>query len=182
MTPAAIFEPSGLTRAEALACIPHLRAFAAMLTGSPRRGDDLVRDTIEQTLAAVNRPRAGNDLNLQMFSVMHRLHYGARRPSAEGPAQQRESPSSDEDGIEPDYLLRIGRLCDEQREALILTVASGLSYQHAADVCECRTADIENRVSEAWCEIIAETKEKGRRPAVGNLVRAGTGLTAQHHC
>ena len=145
MTPAAICEPSGLTRAEVLGCIPHLRAFAAMLTGGRRRGDDLVRDTIEQTLAAVDRPRAGNELKLQMFSVMHRLHYGARRPSAEGPAQRRESPSSDEDAIEPDYLLRIfGRLCDEQREALILTVASGLSYQHAADVCECQTADIES--------------------------------------
>jgi hypothetical protein len=65
-----------------------------------------------------------------MFAVLRGLHYGALRPWIEGPTQQRESPLSNEDGLESDELLGIfGRLGDEQREALILTVASGLSYQ-----------------------------------------------------
>lgn len=49
MTIAAIREPDALTRSDVLACIPDLRAFAAMLAGGRRRADDLVRDTIEQT-------------------------------------------------------------------------------------------------------------------------------------
>jgi RNA polymerase sigma-70 factor (ECF subfamily) len=154
MTIAAIREPDALTRSDVLACIPDLRAFAAMLAGGRRRADDLVRDTIEQTLTAVNRPRAGINLKLQMFSTLHRLHYRALRPSIEESAQPRESPSSKEDGFESDELLRIfGRLRDEQREALILTVASGLSCQEAAEVCGCHIAAIESRVSEAWREI-----------------------------
>jgi RNA polymerase sigma-70 factor (ECF subfamily) len=182
MTIAAIREPDALTRSDVLACIPDLRAFAAMLAGGRRRADDLVRDTIEQTLTAVNRPRAGINLKLQMFSTLHRLHYRALRPSIEESAQPRESPSSKEDGFESDELLRIfGRLRDEQREALILTVASGLSCQEAAEVCECHIAAIESRVSEAWRRL-SGTKEKVRRPAVGNLVRPSTGLTAQHNC
>jgi hypothetical protein len=59
MTTAAICEPGSLTRSDVLACVPHLRAFAAMLAGDHRRADDLVRDTIEQTFTAVNRPHAG---------------------------------------------------------------------------------------------------------------------------
>ena len=73
MTIAAICEPGALTRSDVIACIPHLRAFAAMLAGDRRRADDLVCDTIEQTFSGVNRPHAGIDLKLQMFSTLHRL-------------------------------------------------------------------------------------------------------------
>jgi hypothetical protein len=90
--------------------------------------DDLVCDTIEQTFTEVNRLPTGVDLKVQMFAVLHGLHFGALRSSTEESAQQRESPSSKEEGLESDQLLRIfGRLRDERREALILTIASGLS-------------------------------------------------------
>jgi len=153
MTMAAACVPGALMRSDVVACIAHLRAFAIMLAGDRRRADDLVRDTIEQTFAAV-RPRVGVDLQVQMFTALHRLHYGARRPSTEGAAQKREPPSSKENGLESDELLRIfGRLRDEQREALILTIASGLSYPQVAEVCGCGIAVIESRVLEAWSEI-----------------------------
>jgi RNA polymerase sigma-70 factor (ECF subfamily) len=153
MTTAAICEPDALKRSDVLACIPHLRAFAAMLAGDRRRADDLVGDTIEQTFAKVNRPHAGIDLKLQMFSTLHRLHYAALRPSAERSRQQQESPSSSQDHEPEEFLHIFGRLSDERREALILTVAGGLSNQQAAGVCGCQIAAIESRVSEAWREM-----------------------------
>ena len=89
-----------------------------------------------------------------MFAVLRGLHYGAVRSSPGGPAQNRESLSSKEEDLELDQLLRIlGRLRDVRREALILTVASGLSYQQAAEVCGCGIAVIKNRVAGAWLEI-----------------------------
>jgi RNA polymerase sigma-70 factor, ECF subfamily len=95
-----------------------------------------------------------------MFAVLHRLHCGARCSSSEEAAQQRETPVSKEDGLESNALLRIfGRLRDEQREALILTIASGLSYQQAAEVCGCGIAVIESRVSEAYREISRALRE-----------------------
>jgi RNA polymerase sigma-70 factor (ECF subfamily) len=143
-----------LMRSDVLACIAHLRAFAIMLAGDHRRADDLVCDTIEQTFTEVNRLPTGVDLKVQMFAVLHGLHYGALPSSTEGSARQRESPSSKEEGLESDQLLRVfGRLRDERREALILTIASGLSYQQAAEVCGCRIAVIKSRVVEAWLEI-----------------------------
>ena len=143
-----------------------------MLAGDRRRADDLVRDTIELTFTAENRPRAGVDLKVQMFTALHRLHYGARHPST---AQPREAPSSKEDGLESDEVLRIfGRLRDEQREALILTIASGLSYQQAGEVCGCEIAVVESRVSEAWREISWALREAsaGRKTnfATSNLL------------
>jgi RNA polymerase sigma-70 factor, ECF subfamily len=165
MTTAGICEPRSLTRADVLACIPHLRAFAAMLVCDRQRADVLVRDTIEQTFTARKRPHAGINLKLQMFSTLHRLHYGALRPSTEGLAQ-REAPSSKGDGFDPDELLSVfGRLCDEQREALILTVAGGLSYPEAAEVCGCHIPAIESRVSKAWHEISRALRDAspGRR-------------------
>ena len=154
MTSVAIYGPGALIRSDVLACIGHLRAFAIMLAGDHRRADDLVCDTIEQTFTEVNRLPTGVDLKVQMFAVLHGLHYGALRSSTEGSAQQREALSSKEEGVELDQLLRIfGRLRDERREALILTIASGLSYQQAAEVCGCGIAVIKSRVLEAWLEI-----------------------------
>jgi RNA polymerase sigma-70 factor, ECF subfamily len=154
MTMAATSGPGAPIRSDVVACIAHLRAFAIMLAGDHRRADDLVYDTIAQTFGAANWPPTGVDLKLQMFAVLHRLHYGTLRPSTDGSPQQRESPSSKEEGLESDQPLRIFcRLRDERREALILTIASGLSYQQAAEVCGCRIAVIKSRVLEAWLEI-----------------------------
>ena len=153
MTSAAICGTGALIRSDVLACIAHLRAFAIMLAGDRRRADDLVRDTIEQTFNEVDRIPTGVNLKVQMFAVLHGLHFGALRSSTEESAQQRESLSSKE-GLESDQLIRIfGRLRDERREALILTIASGLSYQQVAEVCGCRIAVIKSRVFEAWLEI-----------------------------
>jgi RNA polymerase sigma-70 factor, ECF subfamily len=154
MAMAADCAPGALMRSDVIACIAHVRAFAIMLAGDRRRADDLVRDTIELTFTAENRPRAGVDLKVQMFAVLHRLHYGALRPSTARSAQQQEAPASRGEAPESDELLRIfGHLRDEQREALILTIASGLSYEEAAGVCGCGIAVIESRISEACREI-----------------------------
>jgi RNA polymerase sigma-70 factor (ECF subfamily) len=172
MTRAATSEPGALTRTDVVTCIPHLRAFAIVLAGDRGRADDLVRDTIELTFTGVNRPRAGVNLKVQMFAVLHRLHYGALRASTEASAQQWEASASKEDDPESDEFLRIfGRLRDEQREALILTVASGLSCQQAAEVCECQISMIKRRVSEAWREISRALREAspGRKTNFASL-------------
>jgi hypothetical protein len=115
---AATCGPGAPMRSDVVACIRHLRAFATMLAGDRRRADDLVGNTIEQIFTAANWPPTWVDLKVQMFAVLHGLHYGALRPSTEEPAQQRESPLSKEDGLESDELLRIfGRLRDERSKA-----------------------------------------------------------------
>ena len=154
MTTAATCETGALRRSDVITCIPHLRAFARVLAGDRQRADDLVRETIIQTFTAVNRPRVGISLKIRMFTALRRLHYGALRQSLDDAARQSEPPSSKDDGVESDELLRIfRRLRDEQREALILAVASGLSCEEAAEICDCQIDTIMSRVSEARREI-----------------------------
>ena len=161
MTTTATLQTGELQRPEIINCVAHLRAFAVMLAGDCQRADDLVRDTILQTFTAVNLPSAIVSLKVQMFAGLRKLHYGALRQSIA--AQQSEPHSSKEDSLESHELLRIfGRLRDEQREALILTVAAGLSHEQAAEVCDCNTDTIKSRVLEAWREISQMEREASR--------------------
>ena len=150
MTTTGTLETSELQRPEIINCVAHLRAFAVMLAGDWQRADDLVRDTILQTFTAGDRPIAMIRLKVQMFAGLRKLHYAALRQSTAASAQD----GLKQGGIESDELLAIfGRLRDEQREALILTVATGLSDRQAAEVCDCHIDAIKSRVSEAWREI-----------------------------
>ena len=160
MTTAATCETGAFTRSNVITCIPHLRAFAVHLAGDRQRADDLVRETIVQTFTAVNRPRAGISLEVRMFTALRRLHYGALRQSIDGAARQPEPRSSKDDGVESGELLRIfRRLRDEQREALILAVSSGLSYEQAAEICDCQIDTIRSRGLEARREISVILRE-----------------------
>jgi RNA polymerase sigma-70 factor (ECF subfamily) len=160
MTTAATSETGVPRRSEVITCISHLRAFAVVLAGDRQRADDLVRETIVQTFTAVNRPHAGISLKVRMFTALRMLHYGALRQWVDEAARQPEPPSSKDDGVESGELLRIfRRLRDEQREALILAVASGLSYEQAAEICDCQIDTIMSRVSEARREISGMLRE-----------------------
>ena len=160
MTTAATCETGALARSEVITCISQLRAFAVLLAGDRQRADDLVGETIVQTFTAVKRPRDGISLQVRMFTALRRLHYGALDQSIDGAARQPEQPSTKGDSVGCDELLRIfRRLRDEQREALILAVASGLSYAQAAEICDCQIDTIRNRVSEARREISVMLRE-----------------------
>jgi RNA polymerase sigma-70 factor (ECF subfamily) len=156
MTITATLETSELQRPEIINCVAHLRAFAVMLGGDGQRADDLVHDTILQTFTAADRPIAMVRLKVQMFAGLRKLHYAALRQSTAAAARA----ALKQDGLESDELLRIfGRLRDEQREALILTVAAGLSHEQAAEVCDCHIERIKSRVLEAWREISRMKRE-----------------------
>jgi RNA polymerase sigma-70 factor (ECF subfamily) len=160
MTTAATCETGALARSDVIACIFQLRALAVRLAGDRQRADDLVRETIVQTFTAVKRPRDGISLQVRMFTALRRLHYGALGQSIDVAARQPEQPSTKGNGVGSDELLRIfRRLRDEQREALILAVASGLSYEQAAEICDCQIDTIRSRVSEARREISVMSRE-----------------------
>ena len=156
MTTTATLETSELQRPEIINCVAHLRAFAVMLAGDCQRADDLVRDTILQTFTAADRPIAMIKLKVQMFAGLRKSHYAALRQSTAAAARA----ALKQDGLESDESLRIfGRLRDEQREALILTVAAGLLHEQAAEVCDCHIVRIKSRVLEAWREISRMKRE-----------------------
>jgi RNA polymerase sigma-70 factor, ECF subfamily len=153
LTTAATLETGELRRPKIVNCVAHLRAFAVMLAGDCQRADDLVRDTVLQTFTAADRPIAMIRLKVQMFAGLRKLHYAALRQSTAASARD----GLKQDGIESDELLGIfGRIRDEQREALILTVAAGLSHEQAAEVCDCDLETIKSRVLGSLARDIAD--------------------------
>jgi RNA polymerase sigma-70 factor, ECF subfamily len=167
MTTAATLETGELRRPEIINCVAHLRAFAVMLAGDCQRADDLVRDTLLQTFPTLDRASAMIRMKVQMFAGLRKLHSAALRQSNAAASRA----VFKQDGLESDELLRIfGHLNDEQREALILTVAADLSQEQAAEVCDCNIDTIKSRVLEAWREISRLKREASR--ATGQIGRA----------
>ena len=137
--------------------LPMLRAFARSLSGNRVYADDLVQETIVRALANSDKYERGTNLNAWLVTILRNFFY------SEGRKRRREI--EDVDGVIAgsvvdaprqegtmamrEFVTALGRLPDEQREALVLVGASGFSYEEAAGICEVRVGTIKSRVSRA---------------------------------
>ena len=162
MTTTAIHATSYIGEKDLLACIPHLRAFAWFLARNRERADDLVQDTIVRALGAAQQFRAGTNLKGWMFTILRNLHYDEVHKNRIQ-MQSLDDPLAHEPTVLPsqvaslefgDFRRAFWQLADDQREALILVGASGLSYEEAAKACECPKGTIKSRVSRARRELL----------------------------
>lgn len=175
-------------REELIACLPQLRAFARSLAGHRELADDLVQDAIVRALAAQDSFRAGTNFRAWIFTILRNLFFTERRKSRMV-VQSIDSmehdltpvPASQESSVEfDDFRVALMRLPHDQREALILVGASGMSYEEAAQVSGCAVGTVKSRVSRARRTLVQLTgrTEEGSRdtaelPAPGSA-RPGT--------
>jgi RNA polymerase sigma-70 factor (ECF subfamily) len=140
-----------------LAAIPSLRAFAISLTYNVDAADDLVQDTIVRAWAAIDRFEPGTNLNAWLFTILRNSFFSqfrkARRQveDADGSyaARLRAPPEQHGKCDVQDMLGALTKVPVDQREALLLIVAEGLSYEEAAQVCGVATGTIKSRVARA---------------------------------
>ncbi|MGJ3263453.1 MAG: sigma-70 family RNA polymerase sigma factor [Salinarimonas sp.] len=144
-------------RADLLATTPHLRAYAVSLCGSPDRADDLVQDTLLRALSKLDRFEPGTNLRAWLFTILRNLFFSEHR--------KRRHEVEDVDGVYSerlttlpaqqarldfeDFRTALARLCPEQREALILVGAEGLTYEEAAGICGVAVGTVKSRVHRA---------------------------------
>jgi len=124
-------------RDEIVAAIPKLRAFAIFLTGHSDRADDLVQDTIVRAWGSIDRFERGTNLNASLFTILRNLFHSEYR--------KRKREVEDADGSYTACL----RTHPDQREALLLVGAHGMSYEEAAEVCEVAVGTVKSRVNRA---------------------------------
>jgi RNA polymerase sigma-70 factor (ECF subfamily) len=161
MTTAGISETGAVTEADLVACLPHLRAFARALTGNRERAEDLVQDTVVHALTAAHQFQVGTNLQAWMVTILRNLRYTELRRMKRVPFQSLDAsthqpavlPSQDATLEFGDFRRAFGQLGDDQREALILVGADGLSYEAAANACDCAMGTIKSRVSRARGEL-----------------------------
>jgi RNA polymerase sigma-70 factor (ECF subfamily) len=75
-------------------------------------------------------------------------------------------PASQQAALEfCDFRRAFWQLSDDHREVLILVGASGLSYEDAAQVCNCAVGTIKSRVSRARSELVEILQSDGLKIA-----------------
>jgi RNA polymerase sigma-70 factor (ECF subfamily) len=144
-------------KAELVALIPHLRAFARTLAGDPTAADDLAQDAMMKAWDARESYQMGTNMKAWTFMILRNQFYSEKRRSWRQTQLDQEAAERTlvavDDPEAPVALdeLRLGlsMLPAEQREALILVGAGGFAYEEAADICGCAVGTVKSRVSRA---------------------------------
>lgn len=137
--------------------IPHLRAYGRSLSGSPDLADDLTQDTMVKAWASRSRFERGTSIKAWTFVILRNTFLSQmRRNKFRGEYDEATvertlaSPASQEGTSEMADLQRgLMELPQDQREALILVGAGGISYEDAAAICNCALGTMKSRVSRA---------------------------------
>jgi RNA polymerase sigma-70 factor (ECF subfamily) len=156
-----------------LKAIPSLRAFARSLCRNRDRADDLVQDTLLRAIAGIGTFDKGTNLEAWLFTIM--------RNTFSNECRRLKRVVQDEDdrlaetlstppgqigwAIARDFRMGLERLSPDQRQALFLVGAEGLSYDDAAAMTGCQTGTIKSRVSRArtmLAEFMSEDGPTGR--------------------
>ncbi len=125
-----------------LAAVPSLRAFALSLTSNPARSDDLVQDTLLKGWQHRARFQPGTNLNAWLFTILRNIFYSDHRKRVREVEDQDGSYAArlataphqgDRLDVE-DLQTALGKLPPDQREALVLVGAEGVSYEEAAAI------------------------------------------------
>ena len=140
-----------------LAALPNLRAFAVSLTSNRDAADDLVQDTILRAWKNFEKFEPGTNLQAWLFTILRNGFYSQhrkKRREVEDPdgffaGRLRTAPEQTTKCDFQDMLRALARLSPKHREALLLIVAEGLSYEDAAHVCGVAIGTIKSRVHRA---------------------------------
>jgi RNA polymerase sigma-70 factor (ECF subfamily) len=168
-------------RRELTALIPQLRAFARSLCHDRTYADDLAQDALASAWKSRSSYVAGTNLKAWVFKILRNRFYSDRRRawrlSQLDPALAERtlvSVSNPTAALELDDVRRaMLELSDEQREALTLVGVAGLSYEMAAEVCDCAEGTVKSRVSRArqrLLGILARPRLRDQRRIAGDVM------------
>jgi RNA polymerase sigma-70 factor (ECF subfamily) len=144
-------------RDQMLATVPSLRAFAISLTGNRDRADDLVQDTLMRAWANIDKFERGSNLQAWLFTILRNLFHSdfrKRKREVEDPdgsyaARLKTHPDQQAHLDYEDFRTALTKLHPDQREALLLVGAQGMSYEEAAEVCNVPLGTVKSRVNRA---------------------------------
>ena len=160
------------------ALLPALRAFGRSLCGDPARADDLVQDTVLKAWTNRAQFQTGSNLKAWLFTILRNCYYSELRhrkfevedPEGVCAAQLSVAPIHDARLHLRDLNRALQQLPNDQREALVLVCATGLSYEEAADVCQVAVGTIKSRIARArdrLIELLGEDAAHVADPASG---------------
>ena len=179
---------------ELAAMLPHLRAFGRSLTGNADLADDLVQETMLKAWKARASYIPGpSSMKSWAFVILRNCFLSQMRRkkfTAEYDELAAErllvAPDDQTDSLHlADVQRALLMLPVDQREALILIGAGGLSYEEVSEICGCAIGTIKSRVSRARDRLAAiiESGDYGQdevlpSAAMANIIAQLDGLRA----
>ena len=144
-------------KADLVALIPHMRAFARTMTGNPTEADDLAQEALAKAWQCRNSFTMGTNMKAWAFMILRNQFYSDMRRAwrnvqLDQEAAERTLLASDDPNAPLEFnelRMALAALPVDQREALILVGAGGLSYEEAAEICNCAVGTVKSRVSRA---------------------------------
>lgn len=146
-----------------LAFAPQLRAYAMSISRSADRSDDLVQETMLRAISKIDTFQPGTKLGAWLTTILRNCYLSDLR--------RRRHEVEDVDGCysealrvapEQEGLLEYKEFCAalkeipfDQREALMLVGAAGLSYEDTATLCRTSTGTIKSRINRARSRLAA---------------------------
>jgi RNA polymerase sigma-70 factor (ECF subfamily) len=157
-----IMQASPQLKADLLGAIPNLRAFAVSLCGNPDRADDLVQETLVKAWSNLGSFVEGTNMPAWLFTILRNIYYSEYRKrrrevaDSEGAIAARLATAPAQNGHMDflDFREALQKLPADQREALVLIGASGMSYEEAAGICNCAVGTMKSRVNRARNRLI----------------------------
>ncbi|MDQ2094973.1 RNA polymerase sigma factor [Rhodalgimonas zhirmunskyi] len=148
-------KPPADPRDEIVEHLGSLRAFAVSLTRNGSAADDLVQETIVKAWKNFDKFKEGTNLRAWLFTIQRNTFYSQRRKAkrevadsdGEMAAQLSVKPHHDGRLAMNDFRTAFAQLPVEQREALVLVGAEGMTYEEAAETCEVAVGTIKSRVN-----------------------------------
>ena len=145
-----------------VAQIPALRAFAWSVSRNGADADDLVQETLIKAWKNRERFTPGTNLRAWLFTILRNTHYTTLsrrrrevRDEDDHLAGQLTTQPAQEWGVALDALrAALDRLPPEQKEAVILVGAAGMSYEEVAQICGCAVGTVKSRVNRARARLI----------------------------
>lgn len=138
--------------------IPSLRAYARLLAGDRALADDLVQDCLERAWSRSHLFRAGGDMRVWLFTILHNLYVSTvrqrqRRPAlvplAEHGGAFTAPPREDFHMELADLDRALAQLPDDQRAAVLLVGVEDMSYEEAAAVLAIPVGTLMSRLHRA---------------------------------
>jgi RNA polymerase sigma-70 factor, ECF subfamily len=150
-------------RTQVVSFVPKLRGYARLLTGGVDTADDLVQDTVLRALGAQARFKPDTNMRGWLFTIMRNQHISNFRghrsiytAMEDVPERVLSTPGNQLISVELGELRHaLMQISPAHREALILVVAVGCTYEEAAEICSCAVGTIKSRINRAKLAIAA---------------------------
>lgn len=142
-------------KAQMIALIPSLRAFARGLCGNRDLADDLAQEAMIRAWAARDSFTPGTNFRAWMYMICRNQFYTTVRRNARVASWDPEmaerilvAPAGQHASIElSDVEKALQKLPAEQREMLMLIGAGGASYEEAAEIAGCPIGTVKSRLA-----------------------------------